>query len=264
MPPFLLKLLLSCVTLAALFGCGERAPKNTDGAVLVIGDSLLAWNGGSKRAVSDVMEQQLDVPVVDRSVSAARMLYNLPISGAAGLSIPKQVIKGDWDWVVVNGGGNDLWLGCGCVLCSRKMNRLVSPDGSSGAIPDLVAKLRASGSKVIYTGYLRSPGMGSPIEHCKDDGEELDQRVIQMAAQDEGVFFLSLADLVPQGDRSYHAVDRVHPSVKGSAAIGDRISQLIQNNAPVRQPAGPLHQADKQDHHQAPQQAIRKAIRKAE
>jgi GDSL-like Lipase/Acylhydrolase family len=230
---FLSKCLVTCIALFAFFGCAERVPKNTDGAILVIGDSLLAWNGGTKRAVSDVMEQELGVPVVDRSVSAARMIYHLPITGAAGLSIPKQVPRGDWDWVVVSGGGNDLWLGCGCGACTRKMNRLVSQDGRSGAIPDLVAKLRTSGSKVIYTGYLRSPGMGSPIEYCKDNGEELDRRAATMATQDEAVFFLSLANLVPHGDRSYHALDMIHPSVKGSAEIGHRISKLIQDNSPV-------------------------------
>jgi hypothetical protein len=252
MRQFLSKLIVTCVTLFALSGCAERAPKDREGAVLVIGDSLLAWNGGSKRAVSDVMEQQLGVPVVDRSVSAARMLYNLPVSGAAGLSIPKQRIKGDWDWVVVNGGGNDLWLGCGCVSCSRKMNRLVSEDGNSGAIPDLVAKLRASGSKVIYLGYLRSPGRGSLIAHCRDEGKELDRRATQMAAQDEGVCFLSLADLVPHGDRSYHALDMIHPSVKGSAAIGNQISRLIQDNSPAGRPVEPNQQASQQVAQQQP------------
>lgn len=190
----------------------------------------MAWNGGTNRSVSDVMEQELRQDVVDRSVSAARMIYSLPVSGAAGLSIPKQYRTGDWDWVVVNGGGNDLWLGCGCFACKRKMNRLVAPDGSHGAIPDLVARLRASGAKVIYTGYLRSPGAGSPIEYCKDEGQELDRRVARMAERDDGVFFVSLADMVPYGDRSFHALDMIHPSVKGSSAIAGRISHLIRTH----------------------------------
>lgn len=194
-----------------------------------MGDSLMAWNGTSQRAISDVMEHHLEVEVTDRSVSAARMIYRLPVSGAAGLSIPKQMPKaGEWDWVVLNGGGNDLWLGCGCSACRRKMDKLASRDGSAGAIPKLVQRLRSTGARVIYTGYLRSPGLGSPIENCKDDGEELDRRAIQMAARDEGVLFLSLADLVPYGDRSYHAFDMIHPSVKGSDAIGTRIAERIQ------------------------------------
>jgi lysophospholipase L1-like esterase len=41
------------------------------------------------------------------------------------------------------------------------------------------------------------------------------------------VFFLPMSDLVPNGDRSYHALDLVHPSAKGSAAIGARIAGMI-------------------------------------
>ncbi|WP_281955507.1 SGNH/GDSL hydrolase family protein [Pseudophaeobacter arcticus] len=229
MPQFLSRLFYIFCALLALSGCGERAPNNPKSGVLVMGDSLMAWNGTSHRAVSDVMEKRLQVEVTDRSVSAARMIYRLPVSGAAGLSIPKQMPKGagDWDWVVLNGGGNDLWLGCGCTACRRKMDRLASGDGSSGAIPDLVTRLRNKGAKVIYTGYLRSPGLGSPIEYCKDEGEELDRRAARMAARDDGVYFLSLADLVPHGDRSYHAFDMIHPSVKGSDAIATRIVDLI-------------------------------------
>ncbi|MEP2716760.1 SGNH/GDSL hydrolase family protein [Pseudophaeobacter sp.] len=226
------RFLVACITLLALATCGERAPKDKQGGILVMGDSLMAWNGTSGRAVSDVMEHRLQVEVTDRSVSAARMIYNLPVSGAAGLSIPKQLVKGDWDWVVLNGGGNDLWLGCGCAGCKRKLDRLASEDGTEGAIPDLVAQLRAKGSRVIYTGYLRSPGRGSPIEYCKDEGEELDRRATQMAARDEGVYFVSLADIVPYGDRSYHALDMIHPSIKGSDAIGTRIADLIESNRP--------------------------------
>ncbi|OIQ45725.1 MAG: GDSL family lipase [Roseobacter sp. MedPE-SW] len=229
MPHLLSRLFCILGALLALSGCGERATNpHTDGQILVMGDSLMAWNRASQRAISDVMEQHLEIEVTDRSVIGARMIYRLPISGAAGLSIPKQLPKRQrWDWVVLNGGGNDLWLGCGCTACRRKMDRLSSIDGSSGAIPDLVNQLRSSGAKVIYTGYLRSPGRGSPIEYCKDDGEELDRRAARMAEQDEGVFFLSLADTVPHGDRSFHALDMIHPSIKGSDAIGTRISELI-------------------------------------
>jgi lysophospholipase L1-like esterase len=41
------------------------------------------------------------------------------------------------------------------------------------------------------------------------------------------VHFLSLADIVPSGDRSYHASDMVHPSQKATDAIGARIAAFI-------------------------------------
>jgi lysophospholipase L1-like esterase len=222
--PFLILL----TTLLPLVGCGEAPARKPDARILVMGDSMLAWNGGTGQAVSDAMESALKEPVVNRSVIAARMIYPLPLTGAAGLNIPKQFRPGDWDWIVVNGGGNDLWLGCGCIACTRKLDRLAAKDASDGAIPDLIAQLRATGARVIYTGYLRSPGRGSPIDHCKKDGQELDRRVALLAEENEGVFFLSLDGLVPHGDLSFHAIDRIHPSIKGSAAIGARIATLIE------------------------------------
>jgi hypothetical protein len=210
-----------------LLGCGEAVSKNDTTRILAMGDSLLASHKVSGQAISNGIEKALGEPVRDRSVLGARILYALPISGAAGLSIPKQYRAGEWDWIILNGGGNDLWLGCGCILCNGKLNRLVAENGKKGAIPKLVSKLRKTGAKVIYVGYLRTPGRGSPIEHCKDEGDTLEARITVMADQDEGVYFLSLKELVPHGDLSYHASDRIHPSVKASKEIGKLVAGII-------------------------------------
>lgn len=220
--------LILLASLLPLVGCGEAPARKPDARILMMGDSMLAWNGGTGQAVSDAMESELNEPVVDRSVIGARMIYPLPLTGAAGLSIRKQFRLGAWDWIVVNGGGNDLWLVCGCIACSRRLNRLAAEDATSGAIPDLLRKLRQTGARVIYTGYLRSPGRGSPIDHCKTDGQELDRRIAALAEITDGIFFLSLDGLVPHGNLTFHAIDRIHPSVKGSAAIGEKIAALIE------------------------------------
>ncbi len=196
--------------------------------ILFMGDSLLAFNGLSGKAVSDATAAALGEPVRDRAVIGAKIIHNLPLTGAMGLRISSQFREGPWEWVVMNGGGNDMWLGCGCERCERRLSRLISDDGARGKIPSLVGRLRATGARVIYLGYLRSPGMGSPIENCRDEGDELEARIAAMAARDEGVYFLSLADLVPYGDRSYHAFDMIHPSPKASAAIGRMVAELIQ------------------------------------
>lgn len=213
--------------LLLLAGCGETVSRDGSARILLMGDSLMASHGLTGRSVSDNVEAELGEEVVDRSVPGARMRYALPLTGAAGLSIPKQYRDGDWDWVILNGGGNDLWLGCACLLCDRKLDRLISSDGRRGTIPGTVSRLRQDGAQVLLVGYLRSPGLGSPIEHCRDEGDALEARIARLAALDAGVHFLSLADLVPHGDRSYHAIDMIHPSVKASAAIGERIAATI-------------------------------------
>ena len=192
-----------------------------------MGDSLLSTNTLTGQSVSHQVEKSLNQEVVDRSVPGARMAYNLPISGSLGLNISKQYVKGDWDWVILNGGGNDLLFGCGCGACARKMNKLISWDGERGKIPDLIGHLRQSGAKVIYVGYLRTPGFSSIIERCSDEGDELDRRIELAATQDDGLYFLSNADLVPHGDKSYHTADTIHPSPKASKSIGQRIARII-------------------------------------
>lgn len=218
--------LLVCTTLLAL-----PAPKPVAAErplrILVLGDSFMTSNTIARRAVPQLLARGLGAQVQSRAVTGARYMYKLPLSGAMGLNISKQYREGPWDWVVVNGGGNDLWLGCGCMRCKRRLNKLISPDGSAGAVPQLVARARADGARVLYVGYLRSPGVGSPIDHCKKVGDAFEARVAVMAKQDPGVEYVSLQGMVPHGDRSFHGLDMIHPSAKGSAAATRRIMAAI-------------------------------------
>jgi len=206
--------------LFVLAACGR--PVDTNARILTMGDSLLSWNRGVDGSVSQNVERMLGQKVSDRSTPSARILPILK-----GTGIRSQYALGHWDWVILNGGGNDLWLGCGCFRCDGKLNRLISSDGQRGEIPSIVAQARKLGARVIYVGYLRSPGRGSLIEHCKDEGDALDARIARMAADDPGVYFVSNARLVPHGDASFHDIDRIHPSKKASAAIAKKIAEII-------------------------------------
>lgn len=223
----MLRTWLVVLLLSVLGACAEAVPSDRSPTILVIGDSMLASNSASGQAVADVLETLLGREVIDRSVPGARYFYALPISGAAGLRLTAQYRDGPWEAIVVNGGGNDLLFGCGCGKCDRMLSRLISPDGSTGAIPDFVRSLRASGAVVIYVGYLRNPGVQTPIKACGPAGNELDRRLEALDAKDPGMLFLKMSDLVPSGDRSFHQVDLIHPSVKGSQAIARRIAEAI-------------------------------------
>lgn len=214
-----------------LTGCEqETSPEVSRGfapGILAMGDSLLAANSLAGQSVTDSIETALGRKVINRSVPGASMLYGLPITGSLGLRISKQYRQGNWDWIVLNGGGNDLLFGCGCSGCESRIEWMISGNGQVGEIPELVARLRQTGARVVYVGYLRSPGVGSMIESCRDDGDLLESRIAQMAARDEGVHFVSLIDMVPHGDRSFHGIDMIHPSIKGSNEIGRRIAAII-------------------------------------
>lgn len=226
--------ILALLTLALLISCGGRTyqPEATTGnapRILMMGDSLLAWNRLRGGSVARALATRLGEPVTDKSISGAT--YATRETGEADKpgGIGSQYKPGSWDWVVMNGGGNNLLFGCGCAGCTDELNRLISADGRAGVIPQTVAQARRGGAQVIYTGYLRSPGFTSPVEHCGPIGDQLDQRLALMAARDSGVHFLRLADLVRRpGDTTYHFIDGVHPSLKGSAAIADRLAAIIQ------------------------------------
>lgn len=213
-----------------LFGCTEAVPSNGQSRILIMGDSLFATHQLKGKSIGHVLEKQLGEQVIDRSVLGARIQYALPVSGSLGVKIARQYREGPWEWIILNGGGNDLWLGCGCGRCGAKLNRMISADGTGGDIPTLVGRLRQSGARVAYVGYLRSPGMLSPIEHCKNEADALEGRLAAMAARDAGVTFVSIADLVPDGDSSYFTIDMIHPSVKGSRAIAERIAGVIRDS----------------------------------
>lgn len=221
----LLLTLTACVAPEA----GPGAPPDPGAPkVLVMGDSMFSVNALAGQNVAAGLRAELGGAVTDQALPGARFFYYLPISGAAGMRIPAQYRKGDWDWVVVNGGGNDILFGCGCTRCDKGyLDRLITRDGTRGAIPKLVASLRAGGARVAWAGYLRTPGVRSPIEDCNAIGDEFDRRLGAMAARDPGVIFVPMADLVPEGDLSFHGLDRVHPSAKGSRAIARRLAAAI-------------------------------------
>lgn len=229
--PQILRLMAFAVALVLSAAVLPPATAQADTAkprVLVMGDSLMASNRLKGGAVSHALGRALGIKVKDHSTIGARYFYILPLTGAAGLRIDAQFRGGPWDYVVLNGGGNDLLFGCGCGPCNRMLDRLVSADGTKGAIPDLVAEIRKTGARVIYTGYLRTPGVISPVEGCGPLGDRMDARLARMAKSIDGVSFVALSDLVKKdGDISFHAIDLIHPSVKGSRAIAARIAHLI-------------------------------------
>ena len=221
--------LLARISLLAIliFGSTTALHAKDPLRILVLGDSLMTSNVQTGQAVPNQLGRFLGAQVRSKAFVGARFRYMLPLTGALGLNISKQYRDGPWDWVIINGGGNDMWLGCGCMRCERRMNKLISANGKRGEIPALVSKARRAGARVAYVGYLRSPGMWSPIEHCKAEGDALEARIAVMAQRDPGVTFISLADVVPRGDRSYHSADMIHPSVKGSRAAAERIAQVL-------------------------------------
>jgi acyl-CoA thioesterase I len=223
--------ILLLLSIVFLTGCGEQVTVGRSAGILVVGDSMLSSNRLSGNSVAQHLEGMVEVEVTDRSVPGARYFYALPITGSAGLKLTSQYRANDWDAIIVNGGGNDLLFGCGCGKCDHMLDRLISPNGKEGAIPNYVTQLASSGAHVIYLGYLRNPGTFTPIKSCGPAGNELDRRLNILDKTKENMTFISLADLVPAGNSLYHQIDRIHPSSFGSSQIAKQILKVLQRDS---------------------------------
>ena len=90
------------------------------------------------------------------------------------------------------------------------------------------APARKPDARILMMGDSILAWNGGTGQAVKTDGQELDRRIAALAEITDGIFFLSLDGLVPHGNLTFHAIDRIHPSVKGSAAIGEKIAALIE------------------------------------
>lgn len=210
-------------------GWAQQAPSEVaPGPVLILGDSIMAWNEARGTSVADVVAAKLDVTVVSSAVPGARVL-------AASDAVPDQYRAGTWSWVVVQGGGNDLVEGCGCGACDPQLDRLVAPDGATGAIADLVARIRADGPAVLLWSYYAMPADAPfPFGRCNDELVEMRVRLERLAARHDRVIVLDGRDVV-QPERTWlYDRDRVHPSPAGSRAIGERLAAALLDHRPGR------------------------------
>nr|WP_096707651.1 SGNH/GDSL hydrolase family protein [Phaeobacter gallaeciensis] len=210
---------LMILSILLLCACGRSVPD--EARIVVAGDSIMAWNRSGGGAVADELERRLREPVGDVSLSFARL-----IGGGGALNIPSQLNGVAADWVVLNGGANDLsGSGCGCRVCDNVLDRLISESGTRGAIPELVAELRRRGSGVVWLDYYTAPRYAGTT--CVAPYRILERRLDRMAAADQGVTVLDLDSVFRPDDLSLFSRDRVHPSRRGSGRIADLVAPVL-------------------------------------
>ena len=208
-----------CLLLLLLVAaCGRGVPG--DARVVVAGDSVMAWNRVQGASVADNLERRLGQPVGDLSLPFAR------VTGASGaLSIAEQVDGLSADWVVLDGGANDLGVGCSGAQTGAILDTLISEDGRQGAIPRLVAGLRGRGARVIWADYYIAPRFAGTA--CARSYDALGQRLRRMAAADAGVTLVDMGDVIPSSAPALFARDGIHPSAEGSARIAALIAGAL-------------------------------------
>ncbi|MDG1116516.1 MAG: SGNH/GDSL hydrolase family protein [Flavimaricola sp.] len=212
---------LALLVILAVSGCLLDRSAPLTGDILVIGDSVLWWNSEEDASVADVLTTRLGLEVANASVPGALFL------GPQGESIQDQYVPGDWAWLVMDGGANDLGEGCGCGDCLAAVDPLISPDATSGAIPAFVQRIVEDGPRLVIMGYYDPPDAGGEFSGCQEELAALNDRLWLLSERLSGVFFAPAAQVIEPGNRAHYDEDLVHPSVLGSRLIGDQIAAMI-------------------------------------
>lgn len=215
------------ISLVSLFGCGsdDTGPQIPDDATIIaIGDSVMAWNEEEGASIPDVIGAELGRVVYNAAVPGA---YFTGGGGEEG-NIPDQYVEREWEWLVLDGGGNDVNDECSCTACADTIDDIISADGTSGALPDLVNGVVADGVRVVVFGYYNVPPTADyGFADCNSEVAELRDRLLQLAESTDDVWFVDGTEIFDPGDLEYYDDDHVHPSALGSELIGEAIAAQI-------------------------------------
>lgn len=195
--------------------------------ILVIGDSFLEWQSIKRASIPHVVAKELKRDVENRAASGAKMY----LSGAEGNPrsvIPSQYTKGDWNWVVINGGANDLFVKCGCNRCNKVLDRIITKDGKQGVLADLVTRIRKDGPQVAILSYYQGNQNPNLFSKCERVVKELTNRQRTLAARLRGVDLVRSKPAIDPTNRSHFALDGVHLSRKGSRRVGILLARTLE------------------------------------
>ncbi len=204
-----------------LTACTDGDEFPDDATMIAVGDSFLDWNRDDGHSIPDVIGRQRGEVMGNASISGATVL------GGDEFTIPNQYRKGPWSWVIINGGGNDITDRCDCRNCGATLNKLLTADGSSGALRDLAERAVSHGSKAVIVGYMNLLPQAAESPQCNDELAELRTRKSLMAADMQDVIYVNAAEALDGTDSRLYDDDNLHPSIAGSKAVGTLIANAI-------------------------------------
>jgi lysophospholipase L1-like esterase len=211
--------------------CPQVDPLPKTQSILALGDSILGIHRESCEGVPGRVAMDLDTHVDNAAIPG------LPVaSPSGGDDIRAHYASAKRDWVLFSGGGNDLIQKCHCnanvdvPACHRVIERLVSPDGTSGQVPGLLDRARADGARVIIVGYYPLPDdAAGNFDACAPYAQELTRRYRAYAAARIGARFYD-----PSGVMQFASFperfdwDHIHPSPEGARAMAVELAALMQ------------------------------------
>jgi hypothetical protein len=224
-------LIIVCLTLC--LGCGSDEAEQSDGpeipddaTIIVIGDSVMAWNAEEEASIPDVIGEELDRVVYNAAVSGAYITDE--IEGEEGMDIREQYVDNAWEWLVLDGGANDFNDECGCTACADILDEIISADGQSGVLPEFVQGVVDQGLRVVVWGYYNVPDSAEyGFAECNELIDDYSERQALLADGNANVWFVDGREAVDSSDLDNYDDDHVHPSPQGSQRIGEAIAEQI-------------------------------------
>jgi acyl-CoA thioesterase-1 len=175
--------------------------------ILVLGDSLTAGFGISREAA---FPAQLEARLRERGEGAR--VVNAGVSGdttTGGLARVDRVLAEKPDLVILELGANDALRG-------------IQPATVRGNLDAIIAKIQASGAKLLLTGMRAPPNWGEEYRAAFD-------QIYPDIARTHGVplypFFLQGVALDPELNQP----DRLHPNERGVGVLVDRIAPVLEH-----------------------------------
>lgn len=213
------------VFLPFLISACVAATPSAPNAILAIGDSVMAWNGD--RGIPEAVQTTLGRPVVDHARSGAQLTNPNGLAGAVGFDISRQFGGGQWDWVILTGGGNDLRGVCKTGGEKAVLDGLID-DRLTGDIPRLIARIRATDAKVGFVGYYDGAEAGATgFTPCQSAFDTINARMTRLAADDPGLLFFDAGTVIDAADQGLYADDLIHPSQRGATLIGRGLARAM-------------------------------------
>jgi len=209
--------LVGALVVAPLMAC-EASP-NLRGDILAIGDSLLDYHTPDAD-IATVAGDALNMEVDLEAIGGSTMLGDDSIS--------ETYVDGGHRLLIASGGGNDLG-GCVCAqTCGDVMNALISPDGTGGAIPDMIYRALDDGKYVAWVGYLRPMPDAEEFAECGGELDIMRTRLQALDTLEDHMIFVDGAAFGTGLEQALYEADGYHPSAEGSVLVGAEVARRAQ------------------------------------
>ena len=109
------------------------------------------------------------------------------------------------------------------------LDEILSEDGSAGVLADFASDVADSGTSVLIMGYYGIPeGAEFGFDRCGEELEVLSARQAALAGTHDSIHFADVREVVDGTDPAMFDSDLVHPSIEGSAVVGQFLAETIQ------------------------------------